>query len=104
MRAREREFAELHASICQGLADPKRLMILDSLRDGERSVGDLCDELDLPQPNVSQHLSVLREKGLAQARRDGQKVMYSVASYKIIEAMDLLREVMAERHLSTATP
>ncbi len=104
MQPRETEFVEMHASICQGLADPKRLMILDSLREGARSVSDLCDDLELPQPNVSQHLSVLREKGLVKSRRDGQKVMYSVASEKIIEAMDLLREVMAEGRLAAATP
>lgn len=90
------EFAELHAQICKGLADPKRLLILNALRGGERSVNDLCDELDLPQANVSQHLAVLRERGLASTRRDGQRIFYSVSSPKIIQAMDLLREVMRE--------
>lgn len=94
----EREFAELHAEVCSGLADPKRLMILDALRDGERSVNDLCRALGLAQPNVSQHLAVLRERGLATVRREGRHVMYAVASPKIIQAMDLLREVMSERH------
>jgi DNA-binding transcriptional ArsR family regulator len=92
------EFAQLHAHICKGLADPKRLLILNALRDGERSVTDLCAELDLPQANVSQHLAVLRERGLADTRRDGQRVFYSVTSPKIIAAMDLLREVMHENH------
>lgn len=88
------EFADLHAHICKGLADPKRLLILNALRDGERSVSDLVDELALPQANVSQHLAVLRERGLVETRRDGQRVFYSVTSDKIIRAMDLLREVM----------
>lgn len=92
------EFADLHAHICKGLADPKRLLILNALRDGERSVSDLCDELDLPQANVSQHLAVLRDRGLAETRRDGQRVFYTVSSPKIIQAMDLLREVMHENH------
>jgi DNA-binding transcriptional ArsR family regulator len=92
------EFNELHAQICKGLADPKRLLILNALRDGERSVTDLCEELDLPQANVSQHLAVLRDRGLADTRRDGQRVFYSVSSPKIIQAMDLLREVMQETH------
>ncbi len=92
------EFNELHAQICKGLADPKRLLILNALRDGERSVTDLCDELDLPQANVSQHLAVLRDRGLADTRRDGQRVFYSVSSPKIIQAMDLLREVMQDTH------
>lgn len=94
----KREFAELHAQICKGLADPKRLLILNALRDGERSVSDLCDELNLPQANVSQHLAVLRDRGLAETRRDGQRIFYAVSSEKIIQAMDLLREVMHEQH------
>lgn len=88
------EFADLHAHICKGLADPKRLLILNALRDGERSVSDLVDELALPQANVSQHLAVLRDRGLVETRRDGQRVFYSVTSVKIVQAMDLLREVM----------
>ena len=91
------ELIQLHASVCKGLADPKRLLIINSLRNGERSVGEICDETDLPQANVSQHLAILREKGLVEARRDGQRVYYSLTSKKIIEAMDLLREVMAEQ-------
>lgn len=96
------EFAELYAQICKGLADPKRLLILNALRDEERSVSDLCEELDLPQANVSQHLAVLRDRGLAETRRDGQWVYYSVSSPKIIAAMDLLREVMHEQHRRSA--
>lgn len=91
------EFADLHAHICKGLADPKRLLILNALRDGERSVSDLVEELSLPQANVSQHLAILRDRGLADTRREGQRVFYSVTSPKIIAAMDLLREVMHEQ-------
>jgi ArsR family transcriptional regulator len=96
----EREFNELHAQICKGLADPKRLLILNALRDGERSVSDLVDELGLAQANVSQHLAVLRDRGLVESRRDGQRVYYSVTSPKIIAAMDLLRQVMHEASAS----
>lgn len=96
------ELYQLHASVCKGLADPKRLLILNGLRDGERSVTDLVDELDIPQANVSQHLAVLRDRGLVTGRRDGQWVYYSLTSTKIVEAMDLLREVMSEQ-LGTAT-
>lgn len=90
----QREFAALHAHICKGLADPKRLLILNALRNGEQSVSDLVEELQLPQANVSQHLAILRDRGLVETRREGQRVFYSVTSEKIIEAMDLLREVM----------
>ena len=91
------ELIALHAKVCKGIADPKRLLIINALRNGERSVMDLCNELHLPQANVSQHLAVLRERGLVSARRDAQRVFYSLTSMKIIEAIDLLREVMAEQ-------
>lgn len=97
MREVELELTQLHASVCKGLADPKRLLIINALRDGERSVMDLCEELELPQANVSQHLAVLREKGLVNARKEAQKVFYSVSSHKIVQAMDLLREVMHDQ-------
>ena len=92
-----KELYRLHASVCKGLADPKRLLIINALRNGERTVTDLCTELDLPQANLSQHLAILREKGLVSARRDGQFSYYSLTSPKTLAAVDLLREVMAER-------
>ncbi len=91
------ELDRLHASVCKGLADPKRLLIINSLRDGPMSVTQICDDLGLPQSNVSQHLAILRDKGLVASQRDGQFVYYSLTSGKIIEAMDLLREVMASQ-------
>ena len=97
MSSDRQELLQLHASVCKGLADPKRLLIIDALRDGELSVTEICHRLELPQANVSQHLSILRDKGLVRTRRNGQYVYYSLSSQKIIEAMDLLREVMNEQ-------
>jgi len=91
------ELYRLHASVCKGLADPKRLLIINALRPGERTVTDLTKELDLPQANVSQHLAILRDKGLVAARKDGAFVHYSLTSDKIIAAVDLLRQVMNEQ-------
>jgi len=91
------ELLQLHGGICKGLADPKRLLIINTLRDGEMSVMDICSTLDLPQTNVSQHLAILREGGLVESRREGQRVYYWLTSSKIIEAIDLLREVMADQ-------
>ena len=97
-----RELLQLHASVCKGLADPKRLLIINALRDGELAVSEICAVLELPQANVSQHLAILRDKGLVRSRREGQFVYYTLSSPKIIEAMDLLREVMAEQLVVTA--
>ncbi|MDQ7849498.1 MAG: metalloregulator ArsR/SmtB family transcription factor [Armatimonadota bacterium] len=54
----------------------KRLEILDALRNGERSVGELAEALGIRKANISQHLAVLRGKGIAVARPDGQTVFY----------------------------
>lgn len=90
------ELYQLHAQICRALADPKRLLIINLLREGERSVGELAGLLGLPQANVSQHLAVLRDKRLVTSRREGTTVYYALASTKIVQAFDLLREVMAD--------
>ncbi|HEX3706621.1 MAG TPA: metalloregulator ArsR/SmtB family transcription factor [Mycobacteriales bacterium] len=60
------------------LAEPARRQILDLLRERERSVGELVDDLRLSQPGVSKHLRVLREAGLVQARVDAQRRVYRV--------------------------
>lgn len=91
------ELYQLHASVCKGIADPKRLILINALRDGERSVTELCDLTGIAQTNASQHLAILKGKGLVTNRREGQRVYYSVTSPKINEALDLLLDVMAEQ-------
>lgn len=88
---------KLQADICKTLSDPTRLMILNELKSGEVSVGQLTVNLGLPQSNVSRHLAVLRERGVATARRDGTTVYYSLASPKIAEACELVREVLEDQ-------
>lgn len=91
------EIYELHARICKAIADPKRLLIINELRDGPRSVGEVANALSLPQPNVSQHLSVLRDRGIVSTRRAGTNIFYDLTSTKVVEAVDLLRQFMAEQ-------
>jgi DNA-binding transcriptional ArsR family regulator len=62
----------------QALAEPRRLAILELLRDGERPVGELVGRLGLSQPAVSKHLRVLRESGLVEARVDAQRRLYRI--------------------------
>jgi len=88
---------EMHAEICKVFTSPKRLEIIDLLRDGERSVSELSASTRLSQSNVSQHLAVLREKGVVLARREGTTVFYSIANPKIFDACRLMREVLLER-------
>ena len=91
------EITALHAGICSALADPKRILILYALHDRARNVGDLAAEVGISQPAASRHLNLLRERGLATAQRDGQSVVYSLADERIIQALDLLRGVLANK-------
>lgn len=92
----QQEINLLHAQICQGLADPTRIFLLYALNEGPRRVTDLVESLDLPQPTVSHHLKVLRERGLVIAEREGTAIYYSLADHRIIEALDILRKVLAD--------
>lgn len=89
--------SELHARVCKALADPNRLLIINELREGPRSVGDIAEALGISQPNVSRHLALLRDRGFVTAQRFGSSVHYGLASPKILRAVDLLREFMAEQ-------
>lgn len=89
-----RRLLELHAHVCQALANPTRLQILDLLRDGERSVAALTAALRLRKANVSQHLAVLRARGIVAARRDGQTVHYRLTTPDVTRACDLMRRVL----------
>lgn len=90
------ELTGLTSSMCRALTDPKRLVVLYALRDGPLTVSELCEVLDAPQSNTSQHLAVLRERGLVATERDGNNVYYSLRHHTILEAVDLLREVQSE--------
>jgi len=93
----EQKLYELHAQMCQIFTSPKRLEILNLLRDKELSVGELAKLARIRQSNLSQHLSILREKGIVKARRDGVKIYYSLANPKIIKAFDIIREMLLEK-------
>jgi len=92
----ETEITQLHAEICAGLADPNRIMILYSLSQNPRNVTELCNELNMPQPLVSRHLKVLRERGMVTTTRHGTLIEYTLADDRLIQALDLLRAVMRD--------
>ncbi|MBI5232675.1 MAG: winged helix-turn-helix transcriptional regulator [Coriobacteriales bacterium] len=92
----EDDFYCLHSQLCKALANDKRQMILAALRDGERSVLDLVDVTGIRQANLSQHLSLMRTRGVVVARREGTRVYYSISNQKLIQAFDLITEVMEE--------
>lgn len=92
----DRSLYELHAGICQTLSNPKRLEIIDHLRSGEKSVTELVEAMNISQANLSQHLSLMRQKGIVTPRREGLNVYYRSSNAKIVQACDLMREVLLE--------
>jgi ArsR family transcriptional regulator len=89
------EITQLHAQICSGLSDPTRILILYKVAENPINVSDLSDILEIPQPTISRHLKVLRERRMVVSQREGKSVIYSLADQRIIQALDLLRAVLA---------
>jgi ArsR family transcriptional regulator len=81
------------AEFFKALAHPLRIHILDELRQGELSVGQLRDILEVETPNVSQQLAVLRGKNLVRTRKDGNTVYYRVADPAVFALLDVAKEV-----------
>lgn len=92
----EAEVLQLHAEICGGLADPSRIMILYVLSDGPHNVTEICQKLDMPQPSVSRHLKILRDRRMVATERQGTVVQYRLGDRRVIEALDLLRAVLRD--------
>ena len=90
-----REVYQLHAEICQALSDPNRILLLYELREGRRNVGELTEGLGLSQPTVSRHLKVLRDRRVVRTEREGTSVYYTLGDARILDALNLLREVLA---------
>jgi len=92
---RRADIYRLHADFCKALSDATRLLIISELADGEVSVNALVERLGLHQSNASKHLSLLREHGLVNTRREGTTVFYSLADRRVYEAIKLLQEAQA---------
>ncbi|MCB1462495.1 MAG: winged helix-turn-helix transcriptional regulator [Nitratireductor sp.] len=75
--------AERASDLLAAMANPRRLMLLCKLVEGERSVNDLAQSIGLSQSALSQHLAKLREKGLVATRRDAQTIYYRLASEEV---------------------
>lgn len=85
------------AAICKTFASPWRIRIVEELGDQERPVSYLVDRLGIPKSNVSQHLSLMREKGVVTFRRQDGHVYYRLTNPKLLEACRLMRAVMIEQ-------
>jgi ArsR family transcriptional regulator len=93
-----RPLFKMHANVCQALASEHRLAIMYSLKEGEKRVSDLADEVGISVHNVSQHLRILRQALLVRPRKEGQTVYYSIANPKFMDACGLMRQGLIEEH------
>ena len=87
----------LHAEVCKSMASPTRLKILNALENGERSVDAMAKALGFRKANLSQHLAVLRQRGIVATRREGLNIYYRCANPKMLKACEILREVLLEQ-------
>ena len=92
-----KELYEMHADFCKFMGNAKRIEILFLLGDGELCVEELANKMDVPLTNVSQHLAIMRDKGVVASRRAGTKIYYHLANQKTLQACILMREAMIER-------
>lgn len=96
-RDEQDDLFESQASVCKTFANPWRLRLVETLGESELTVSQLIEALGIPKSNVSQHLGIMREKGVVQYRREAGHVYYWLSSPKILLAYRLMREVLLER-------
>ncbi len=86
-----------HSEMCKVFSHPKRLELINVLREKEMRVGDLSEKLGLASANLSQHLAMMRDRRILVSRKEGNVVYYRIANPRILEAFDLLRSIMFEQ-------
>lgn len=91
------EITKLQAEVLKILASPRRLEILHRLADGPCEVGRLADALGASQPNVSQHLAVMRAAGIVEFERDGREIRYRLVDPEVLVACAVMRGVLERR-------
>jgi len=104
---REDQLYRLQADLCQALADPTRLKLLSLLGEQPRPVKDLVEATGERQAKISQHLAIMRQRGIVRTQRAGTEVHYSLADPCILEACRITREVLLQqltRQASLAVP
>ena len=84
----------LHANICSAISEPSRILLLYAIQEKPRNVNGLAEAVEISQPAASRHLKVLKERGLIQANRAGANVIYTLIDDRLIQALDLLRDVL----------
>ena len=90
----EENIVKMKADILKALAHPTRVKILENLREGERCVCEIIDDLGIEQSNISQHLAVLKKLDIVTSRKDGLRVNYQVKHHQVFKLLDLLGSIL----------
>lgn len=96
MPKQRKDIYEVQADLCKVFTSPIRIEILNLLKDSEKTVTEIVELLDLPKANVSQHLALMRHKGILKSRREGTNIYYSITNPKIVQACSMMREVLSD--------
>ncbi len=88
---------QLHADVCKALAHSIRIEIIDLLQDKELRFGEIADKTGIAKSSLSQHLSIMVEKGILIQRKEGLNSFFRVSTDKVSKACQLMREVLIER-------
>jgi ArsR family transcriptional regulator len=91
-----RSSARIVTALLRVLANEDRLLLLCQLAQGERSVGELEQSLEIHQPTLSQQLGVLRAEGVVTTRRDGKRIFYNVADPKVLTLLNTLYQLYCQ--------
>ena len=96
MRIRNFEIFEQQAKLCSMMANAKRLAIVEILKRGEASVGDIAGALGCTISTASQHLRLMRDKQVVASRKDAQTVFYRLRNPKVVQCCHMVRELLLE--------
>lgn len=96
------EIYQAHSEFCKTFSHPIRLAILDSFREGEKTVTTIVRETGATQSTVSQQLSLLRKLGIVRPRREGRRVYYRLTDRRVLKAYDLVDAVVKETTMDQA--
>ena len=91
------EIRNMHAELCSAVADPNRILILYTLSEKPLSVGEIAEKVDLSPSAASRHLKILREKSIVRPERDGTHVMYRLIAPKLIDALEIFKDVLNDQ-------
>ena len=93
----ENQLYAYHAEMCKVFSHPKRLELINTLRDKEMGASELGERLGLAPANLSQHLTMMKERHLLTSRKEGNAVYYRIANPRLVQAFDLLQEILFEQ-------